>query len=291
MAPRKNPPPPSKGKSKSPDSTAKSAPKKGAKPSSAKSTKKTPEKPTKTKLTKTPTSGEDTPKKSRKAATKTTKPAVKTASPVKAAKPAAPPAPQKEPISAPRGRKPKIERAEPAPVKVVVPDIDIEDDDLFDEDEVLFDPSSIEDVFAGSDGEDDEDENSTQAKKRKRDAARKPVRGKKRSPTEEFLVEDMEGEEEIEEADDLIDDLDPVSGTLILDPDLIGPPAPAPLPPRPKRLPPRQQTCVDCGQQFGWLSIERVCFNCLKRRVAARKRDEDYSGYGGSDDSGGDDDY
>ncbi|MBL0061476.1 MAG: hypothetical protein IPP40_08345 [bacterium] len=161
--------------------------------------------------------------------------------------------------------------------KKAVKDLDDDDDDL-DADEI--------------DDDEDGDDEDRPARGRKKDGAKKVIRARKRSATEEFLEEDMEEVEEVEDVE-ILDDLDPFSSALILDPELAGPP-PAPvsqLPPRPKRLAPRMQTCADCRQQYGWLSIEKVCFNCLKKRVAQRKKDEDYSGYGGSDDSGGDDDY
>lgn len=168
-----------------------------------------------------------------------------------------------------------------------------DDEEEFDEDEVMFDPSSMD----RDDDEEDDEDGPPRPRKAKAPVTKKPARARKRSATEEFLEEDMEEIEEVEDPE-VLDDLDPFASTIILDPDLPGPPpvplaatTAAPLPPRPKRLAPRMQVCVDCGQQYGWLSIEKVCFNCLKKRVAQRKKDEDYSGYGGSDDSGGDDDY
>ncbi len=154
------------------------------------------------------------------------------------------------------------------------------------------DKKSMRQIVKNDDDFEDDDSNDVSPTGRGRNGGKKSVKSRKRSATEEFLEEDSEESEETEDVE-ILDDLDPFTSTLILDPELSGPPpAPvAPLPPRPKRLAPRLQTCVDCGQQFGWLSMEKVCFACLKRRVAQRKKDEDYSGYGGSDDSGGDDDY
>ncbi|MBK6766622.1 MAG: hypothetical protein IPG71_10000 [bacterium] len=195
-----------------------------------------------------------------------------------------------------KAAEPPIREPEPV-VQLIEPNIkEVDDDDeiLFDEDEVMFDPDNLDRDEDDEDLDGDDDEGPAKPRKSKPKVEKKAPKARRRSATEEFLVEDMD---EIGDAEDpeVLDDLDPFSSTIILDPDLPGPPpapsAAVPLPPRPKRLAPRMQVCVDCRQPYGWLSIEKVCFNCLKKRVAQRKKDEDYSGYGGSDDSGGDDDY
>ncbi len=196
-----------------------------------------------------------------------------------------------EPKPAKRGRKPKA--TDTADDEIIPLEKPVERDarKSLRERSVLDDDDDLDADEDDDDDEEEGDDDDRPARSKKRDG-KKAMRGRKRSATEEFLEEDMEETEEVEDVE-ILDDLDPFASTLILDPELAGPPPapPAQLPPRPKRLAPRMQVCADCGQQFGWLSIEKVCFNCLKKRVAQRKKDEDYSGYGGSDDSGGDDDY
>lgn len=70
----------------------------------------------------------------------------------------------------------------------------------------------------------------------------------------------------------------------LLDPELVEIPRPV-SPPKPKPRPvagKRQQKCANCGTVFRWLSIEQLCFNCLKKKLAQRKReDETYPGFTG----------
>ena len=68
------------------------------------------------------------------------------------------------------------------------------------------------------------------------------------------------------------------------DPELLDvnrpPPAPKPPKPKPAKADKRQQQCQNCGATFTWLSVDGLCFTCLKRRVAQRRReDESYSGF------------
>jgi hypothetical protein len=59
-------------------------------------------------------------------------------------------------------------------------------------------------------------------------------------------------------------------------------PAPAPKPPKPKppKADKRQQRCQNCGATFTWLSVDGLCFNCLKKKVAQKRReDETFSGF------------
>ncbi|MCC6476837.1 hypothetical protein IT157_07240 [bacterium] len=152
----------------------------------------------------------------------------------------------------------------------------------------------LDEEIEDTDRDDDDDhEGDSEGGRRagRKEGGAKKGRQRKRSPTEEFLVEDMdEIVEEDEDVEPILDDLDPFAGTLLLDPDLIEAPitSSAPTPPvHTKRLTPRIQNCADCGGQFGWLSIEKLCFNCLKKKVSQRKKDEDYSGYGTEEASGG----
>jgi len=68
----------------------------------------------------------------------------------------------------------------------------------------------------------------------------------------------------------------------LLDPELVEVPRPTPKP-KPKPVTSkRQQACQACGNTFPWLSVEQLCFTCLKRRLAQRKReDETYPGFTG----------
>ena len=94
-------------------------------------------------------------------------------------------------------------------------------------------------------------------------------------------VMDEEAEEE-ESPDEMA--LDPLELPLeLLDPELVEIPHPS-SPPKPKQkiatANRRQQACSHCGNMFTWLSVEQLCFNCLKKKLAQRKReDESYSGF------------
>ncbi len=77
--------------------------------------------------------------------------------------------------------------------------------------------------------------------------------------------------------------MDPMEMPLeLLDPDLVEVPRPTAAP-KPKPVTSRRlQTCAGCGNRFPWLSVEQLCFNCLKRKLAQRKReDETYPGFTG----------
>lgn len=64
----------------------------------------------------------------------------------------------------------------------------------------------------------------------------------------------------------------------LLDPNLVDVPKPA-TPPKPKPKPlaseRRERACAACGQMFFWLSVEGLCFSCLKRRLAQRRREDE----------------
>jgi hypothetical protein len=69
----------------------------------------------------------------------------------------------------------------------------------------------------------------------------------------------------------------------LLDADLAELPRP-PAAPRPRsklqRVERRPQQCAGCGGTFAWVSVEQLCFSCLKRKLSQRKReDETYTGY------------
>lgn len=70
----------------------------------------------------------------------------------------------------------------------------------------------------------------------------------------------------------------------LLDPELVDVPRPV-SPPKPKPKPvagKRQQKCANCGTMYAWLSVEQLCFVCLKKKLAQRKReDETYPGFTG----------
>ena len=97
---------------------------------------------------------------------------------------------------------------------------------------------------------------------------------------EEYLEESIALEDdELVIPEELDIELDPMEIPLeLLDPELVDVPRPTP-PPKPKpKLPKaerRAQTCAGCGQSFPWLSVEGLCFNCLKKKLAQRKRDDD----------------
>jgi len=98
------------------------------------------------------------------------------------------------------------------------------------------------------------------------------------SPVADFIEEDTL--ETIEDEEIVADDLELGSLDIpieLLDPDLVDIPKPAP--PKPKPKPPaserRERTCASCGGMFFWLSVEGLCFSCLKRRLAQRRRDDE----------------
>ncbi|MBI5060255.1 hypothetical protein HZB60_10810 [candidate division KSB1 bacterium] len=110
----------------------------------------------------------------------------------------------------------------------------------------------------------------------------------------EELEDDLPVDDEDVISPDAID-IDPLDVPLeLLDPELVEVPRAA-LPPRPKPKAPRGERrllkCEGCGQMFGWLSVEKYCFNCLKRKLAQRKSpDENYTPGGFSGGGGGDSD-
>ena len=102
-------------------------------------------------------------------------------------------------------------------------------------------------------------------------------------PDEGLIPEALpEAQDELLVPEDI--ELDPLEIPLeLLDPDLVDVPRPQ-TPPRPKPKPARSerrmQQCAACGGMFQWVSVERLCFSCLKRKLSQRKReDESYSGY------------
>jgi len=114
----------------------------------------------------------------------------------------------------------------------------------------------------------------------------RPPKAKPLDPIEEFLAEDIPAPEEIEEDAVIPEDLaelDPLDIPLVLlDPELVEVPRPVgPTRPKPKpRVERHPKQCASCGQMFTWLSVDQLCFNCLKRKLAAKKReDEAYGGY------------
>lgn len=62
---------------------------------------------------------------------------------------------------------------------------------------------------------------------------------------------------------------------------------PKPKQPKAER---RLSQCTYCGGTFNWLSVEKLCFACVKKKLAQRKRDdESYSGF--SEPADDDDDH
>jgi hypothetical protein len=120
-------------------------------------------------------------------------------------------------------------------------------------------------------------------------------------PKDEYL-DALEPEDLTLEPDDIIapDDLALVDLEIpidFLDPDLIDiaapikPAAPKPPKPKPPKADRRQVPCSGCGQTVGWLSVEGLCFNCLKKKIAAKRRDDEtYSGSYSAADADDDDD-
>ena len=99
---------------------------------------------------------------------------------------------------------------------------------------------------------------------------------------EEYIEDDLVLEEdELVVPDDI--ELDPIGIPLtLLDPELVEVPRPTPPKPKPKlsKAERRAHTCAGCGGTFIWLSVDGLCFSCLKRRLSQRKReDEGFSGF------------
>lgn len=98
------------------------------------------------------------------------------------------------------------------------------------------------------------------------------------SPVADFIEEDAL--EPIEDEELVADDLELVHLDIpidLLDSDLVDIPKPAP--PKPKPKPPaserRERACASCGGMYFWLSVEGLCFSCLKKRLAQRRRDDE----------------
>jgi len=97
---------------------------------------------------------------------------------------------------------------------------------------------------------------------------------------QDYVMDEEPEEEEIQ--DEMA--LDPLELPLeLLDPELVEVPRPSATP-KPKQKVAtanrRQQACANCGNTFNWLSVEQLCFNCLKKKLSQRKReDESYSGF------------
>jgi hypothetical protein len=129
----------------------------------------------------------------------------------------------------------------------------------------------------------------------------KPGRGSKLKSLDsidEFIADDLPATEDEVEEDAVIpenlEELDPLDLPLaLLDPDLVEVPRPVgPTRPKPKPRVERQpKPCASCGQMFTWLSVDQLCFNCLKKKLAAKKReDESYGGYTPEAEDSSDDD-
>jgi hypothetical protein len=97
----------------------------------------------------------------------------------------------------------------------------------------------------------------------------------------DFVMDDEESPAEIDEELSM----DPMELPLeLLDPELVEVPRPASAPkPKPKPVAgKRQLTCANCGNQYTWLSVDQLCFNCLKKKLSQKKRDdESYPGFTG----------
>jgi hypothetical protein len=99
---------------------------------------------------------------------------------------------------------------------------------------------------------------------------------------EEYIESDLNlDEEELVVPDEI--ELDPIGIPItLLDPELVDVPRPAPPKSKPKivRTERRPQVCAGCGGTFIWLSVDGLCFSCLKRKLSQRKRDDDsFSGF------------
>jgi len=94
---------------------------------------------------------------------------------------------------------------------------------------------------------------------------------------EEYIEDDLVLEEDALVVPDDIE-LDPIGIPLtLLDPELVEVPRPTPPKPKPKisRAERRAHTCAGCGGTFIWLSVDGLCFSCLKRRLSQRKREDE----------------
>lgn len=94
---------------------------------------------------------------------------------------------------------------------------------------------------------------------------------------EEYIEDDLVLEEDALVVPDNIE-LDPIGIPLtLLDPELVEVPRPTPPKPKPKisRAERRAHTCTGCGGTFIWLSVDGLCFSCLKRRLSQRKREDE----------------
>jgi hypothetical protein len=98
---------------------------------------------------------------------------------------------------------------------------------------------------------------------------------------QDYVMDEEPAGEELE--DEIA--MEPIELPLeLLDPELVEVPRPS-SPPKPKPKPVsnrRQQVCANCRNTFAWLSVEQLCFNCLKKKLSQRKReDETYPGFTG----------
>ncbi len=112
---------------------------------------------------------------------------------------------------------------------------------------------------------------------------RSAARAKPFDPTEEFLDDDLPIEDDDALGEEI--ELDPLEIPLeLLDPELVEVPRPTSPKPKPKpvKTERRPQVCAGCGNPYTWLSVEQLCFSCLKKKLAQRKReDESYGGFSG----------
>lgn len=134
-----------------------------------------------------------------------------------------------------------------------------------------------------------EEKIASRRKSRAHDAPPKPKGSRSRAAKipgfDDELMQDYVMDEESEE-EEIQDEmaLDPLELPLeLLDPELVEVPRPA-APPKAKQKVAtanrRQQPCANCGNMYTWLSVDQLCFNCLKKKLAQRKReDETYSGF------------
>ncbi|HEY3295271.1 MAG TPA: hypothetical protein VGL38_07520 [bacterium] len=155
-------------------------------------------------------------------------------------------------------------------------------------------------------GDDEDTPKSLRGRKPKAESGDKPGREKggraskmkPLDPIDEFLADDVPVADDIDEEDAVIpedlSELDPLDLPLaLLDPELVEVPRPAgPVRPKPKpRVERNPKQCAGCGNMFTWLSVDQLCFNCLKKKLAAKKReDEAYGGFTpeAEEDDGGD---
>jgi hypothetical protein len=126
-----------------------------------------------------------------------------------------------------------------------------------------------------------EDENGTGTRAKSGRGARSKSFGFDDELMADYVMDDDLGGEELDE--ELT--LEPLELPLeLLDPELVEVPRPAATPkPKPKPVTgKRQQVCANCRNTFAWLSVDQLCFNCLKKKLAQKKReDETYPGFTG----------